>query len=429
MAGLLPQKHLYLVWGQRKQDDITRLSREWEARVAEDGRVFFVNHEEKRTQWEYPITKHRYKVPPGLPYGWQKFKDDEDVLVFADHINQLCTPVHPRLITNAVYDFPTLYGIKSYPSLKKGFPPLVKASEVLKEVDLGHKVAIVTGANSGLGFQTALSLAKRGAHVILACRNSLRAEEAVRRIRAKEDDAKVEAMQLDLASLWSVKTFANEFIRKGLPLHILICNAGVFGGPFTLTEDGLEHHFAVNHLGHFYLCKLLLEVLRTSKPSRIVVLSSESHWFPSYSSSQLQLQALQHPSRDSYSAITSYGASKLCNLLFMLEFHQRYSDAGISCTAVHPGNLLPTNLVKNAGCLYRVGFTLARPFTSSVEQATATIVYCAAHPNLENISGLYMYECFPALPSSEAQDCGTAVALWELSEQIIADKTAAFSET
>ena len=93
-----------------------------------------------------------------------------------------------------------------------------------------------------------------------------------------QDDAKVEAMQLDLASLWSVKTFANEFIRKGLPLHILICNAGVFGGPFMLTEDGLEHHFAVNHLGHFYLCKLLLGVLRTSKPSRIVVLSSESHW-------------------------------------------------------------------------------------------------------------------------------------------------------
>lgn len=86
-------------------------------------------------------------------------------------------------------------------------------------------------------------------------------------------------MHLDLSSLRSVKSFTEEFINRGLPLHILVCNAGVFGGPFTLTVDGLEKHFAVNHLGHFYLVTLLVEVLRSSKPSRVVMVTSESHWY------------------------------------------------------------------------------------------------------------------------------------------------------
>ncbi len=91
--------------------------------------------------------------------------------------------------------------------------------------------------------------------------------------------AKVEAMQLDLSSLRGVKAFADEFISKGLPLHILVLNAGVFGGPFTLTMDGMERHFAVNHLGHFYLATLLADVMKSSKPARVVVVSSESHWY------------------------------------------------------------------------------------------------------------------------------------------------------
>ena len=90
--------------------------------------------------------------------------------------------------------------------------------------------------------------------------------------------AKVEAMQLDLSSLRSVRSFAEEFTSKALPLHILVLNAGVFGGPFTLTVDGLERHFAVNHIGHFYLAKLLVDVMKNSKPSRVVIVSSESHW-------------------------------------------------------------------------------------------------------------------------------------------------------
>ena len=91
--------------------------------------------------------------------------------------------------------------------------------------------------------------------------------------------ARVDTMQLDLSSLRSVKFFADEFLNRGLPLHILVCNAGMFGGPFSLTVDGMEKHFAVNHLGHFYLAKLLVDVMIASKPARVVVVTSESHWY------------------------------------------------------------------------------------------------------------------------------------------------------
>ena len=156
------------------------------------------------------------------------------------------------------------------------------------------------------GFQTSLELAMCGAHVILACRDSAKGSRAAERILERkvgelfcyreegmrdlakscmisstlcwQPTAKVEVMQLDLSLLASVRNFAEAFIRRGLPLHILILNAGVYGGPFTLTSDGVERHFAINHLGHFYLTKLLFEVLKNSRPVRIVVVSSESHW-------------------------------------------------------------------------------------------------------------------------------------------------------
>lgn len=123
----------------------------------------------------------------------------------------------------------------------------------------------------------------------------------------------------------------------------------------------------------------LWDSLRVSIPSL--------YRYPSYTSSKLHLGVLQHPTRESYSAVTAYGASKLCNLLFMLEFHRRYGDSGISCTAVHPGNLLPTNLSKNAGCMYKTAFTILRPLTRSVVRIiftnlTAYLHVMSRHPGI-----------------------------------------------
>ncbi|NXW96606.1 WWOX oxidoreductase, partial [Larus smithsonianus] len=178
--------------------------------------------------------------------------------------------------------------------------------------------------------------------------------------------AKVEAMTLDLASLQSVQHFAEAFKSKNVPLHILICNAAVFGAPWRLTEDGLESTFQVNHLGHFYLVQLLEDVLRRSSPARVVVVSSESHRFTEIKDSSGKLDfSLLSPSKKEYWAMLAYNRSKLCNILFSNELNRRLSPHGVTSNSVHPGNMMYSSIHRN-WWVYTLLFTLARPFTKSM---------------------------------------------------------------
>ncbi|KAF4788786.1 WW domain-containing oxidoreductase-like protein [Turdus rufiventris] len=178
--------------------------------------------------------------------------------------------------------------------------------------------------------------------------------------------AKVEAMTLDLASLQSVQHFAEAFKSKNLPLHILICNAAVFGVPWSLTEDGLESTFQVNHLGHFYLVQLLEDVLLQSSPARVVVVSSESHRFTEINDSSGKLDfSLLSPSKKEYWAMLAYNRSKLCNILFSNELNRRLSPHGVTSNAVHPGNMIYSSIHRH-WWVYSLLFTLARPFTKSM---------------------------------------------------------------
>ncbi|XP_031420101.2 WW domain-containing oxidoreductase [Clupea harengus] len=178
--------------------------------------------------------------------------------------------------------------------------------------------------------------------------------------------ARVEAMLLDLASLRSVREFAEEFKAKKLPLHILVCNAAVFGQSWRLTEDGLESTFQVCHLGHFYLLQLLQDTLKRSAPARVVVVSSESHRFTELldSSGKLDL-GLISPAQKEYWSMLAYNRAKLCNLLFSAELHRRLSPHGVTCNAVHPGNMMYTS-IHRGWWLMTLLFTLARPFTKSM---------------------------------------------------------------
>jgi WW domain-containing oxidoreductase len=383
-----------------------------------------ISHESKTTCWDSPLNNKRYRVDRGLPYGWQKYKNEEGAAYYVDHLNQFSCLVDPRLLTDNVFELPSVYHIKKTNTMTTRFRPLSRGTSVMAGVDLSRRVAIVTGANSGLGFVTALRLAEKGAHVILACRHMTRASTALAKIQNLVPDAKAEVMELDLASLHSVREFAVSFQKRHLPLHILVLNAAVFGMPFTRTVDGIETHFAVNHLAHFHLANLLADNLRDSAPSRVVVLASESHWYTTTDPTvPLHISTLPRPPKHTYTPVTAYGASKLCNLLFAFEFHRRFSADGVCCHAVHPGNLLATNLTWNAGILYRVSVLLARPFTKSLEQAAATILYCAAHPSLERVSGLYWYECQPVEPSPDALDPELADGLWGFSHQLIHERT------
>ncbi|XP_007471758.1 PREDICTED: WW domain-containing oxidoreductase-like [Lipotes vexillifer] len=178
--------------------------------------------------------------------------------------------------------------------------------------------------------------------------------------------AKVEAMALDLALLHSVQHFAQAFKAKNVSLHVLVCNAAVFALPWSLTKDGLETTFQVNHLGHFCLVQLLQDVLCRSAPARVVVVSSESHRFTDIndSSGKLDFSRLS-PSKNDYWATLAYNRSKLCNILFSSELHRRLSPRGVTSNAVHPGNMMYSSLHRG-WWVYTLLFTLARPFTKSM---------------------------------------------------------------
>ncbi|XP_044787060.2 WW domain-containing oxidoreductase isoform X4 [Bubalus bubalis] len=336
----------------------------WEQRTTKDGWVYYANHTEEKTQWEHPKTGKRRRIAGDLPYGWEQETDENGQVFFVDHINKRTTYLDPRLAFT-VDDNPTK------PTTRQRYDGSTTAMEILQGRDLSGKVVVVTGANSGIGFETAKSFALHGAHVILACRNMTRANEAVSRILGEWHKAKVEAMTLDLALLRSVQHFAQAFKAKNVSLHVLVCNAAVFGLPWTLTKDGLETTFQVNHLGHFYLVQLLQDVLCRSAPARVVVVSSESHRFTDIndSSGKLDFSRLS-PSKNDYWAMLAYNRSKLCNILFSNELHRRLSPRGVTSNAVHPGNMMYSSLHRGWWA-YTLLFTLARPFTKSMKDTMA----------------------------------------------------------
>ncbi|XP_013796615.2 WW domain-containing oxidoreductase isoform X2 [Apteryx mantelli] len=319
------------------------------------------SHLEEKTQWEHPKSGRRKRVAGDLPYGWEQETDESGQVYFVDHINKRTTYLDPRLAFT-VEDNPVK------PTTRQKYDGNSTAMEILQGRDLSGKVVIITGANSGIGFETAKSFALHGAYVILACRNMSRGNDAVQRILMEWHKAKVEAMTLDLASLHSVQHFAEAFKSKNVPLHILICNAAIFGAPWCLTEDDLESTFQVNHLGHFYLVQLLEDVLRHSSPARVVVVSSESHRFTEIKDSSGKLDfSLLSPPKKEYWAMLAYNRSKLCNILFSNELNRRLSPHGVTSNAVHPGNMMYSSIHRN-WWVYTLLFTLARPFTKSMRQ-------------------------------------------------------------
>ncbi|XP_026569914.1 WW domain-containing oxidoreductase isoform X2 [Pseudonaja textilis] len=333
----------------------------WEERTTKDGWVYYANHLEERTQWDHPKSGKRKRVAGDLPYGWEQETDENGQVYFVDHINKRTTYLDPRMAFT-VEDNP----MKT--NMKQKYDGNTTAMEVLEGRDLSGKVIIITGANAGIGFETAKSFALHGAHVILACRNTLRADEAVRQILKEWHKAKVEAMTLDLESLQSVWEFAETFKSKNLALHVLVCNAAVLGLPWQLTEDGLERTFQVNHLGHFYLIQLLKDVLCRSAPARIVIVSSESHRFTDIKENSGKLDFnLLSPSKKDYWAMLAYNRSKLCNILLSNELNRRLSPHGVTSNALHPGNMIYSSIHHN-WWLYTLLFTLARPFTKSLER-------------------------------------------------------------
>ncbi len=241
--------------------------------------------------------------------------------------------------------------------------------------DLAGRTAVVTGANTGLGLETAAELAAHGAHVVLAVRNTDKGQAALATIRSRHPNATVAMQALDLSDLSSIRTAATELLAANERLDLLINNAGVMYTPESTTADGFEMQMGTNHLGHFALTGLLLARLLDTPGSRVVTVSSVGHKFRS------AIDVDHLATTDNYDRVAAYGRSKLANLLFTYELQRRLStaDAGTVALAAHPG-LSDTELARNSPKIVQWGSILFRPLTQSAAKGALPTLRAAVDP-------------------------------------------------
>ena len=257
---------------------------------------------------------------------------------------------------------------------------------------LSGKVALVTGANTGIGRVTATELAKRGAHVVLACRTEAKAAPVVSEIEQAGGSA--EFLELDLASLANVRAAAEKFLASGQGLDLLINNAGL-AGLGGLTKDGFEIAFGVNHLGHFLLTELLLEKLKASTSARIVNVASKAH----YKATGIDFGALKSP-KTATTGLHEYEVSKLANVLHAKELAKRLEGSGVTTYSLHPG-VVASDVWRQVPWPFR---TMIKWFMITNEEGAATTLHCATSPDVASHSGRYYDKCKEKKPSALYDD-------------------------
>ena len=282
------------------------------------------------------------------------------------------------------------------------------------------RTCLVTGASGGIGKETAVGLAKLGATVVMVSRDSERGKAALSDVRRRSGGSNnVHLMLADLASLQAVRSLAAEFRERHQQLHVLVNNAGAYNAKRLLSEDGHELTFAANHLAHFLLTNLLLDLLKTSAPSRIVNVSSRSHLGATIDFDDLQQES-------GYRGMAVYGQSKLANVLFTRELARRLEGTGVTANSLHPG-LVKTGFGSNnggaIGAIFRmfqarVFQIVPTPFILTPEQGAETSVYLASSPDVEGVTGKYFVKKEPVPSSESSSDPALAARLWQVSEEL-----------
>jgi WW domain-containing oxidoreductase len=286
------------------------------------------------------------------------------------------------------------------------------ADEVLKDRDLTGKVMLVTGADSGIGFETARALAAKGARVYLGALRTDTGEAAAAKIRDAHPSADVRVVAFDLGDLAAVRAAAAAFPEPAL--HAVICNAGVYGGPYALTKDGFERTLGVCYVGHAALVLALEARLVAGAPARVVMVSSDNHRWPT----TLELDAIPTP-KDRYTELRAYGQAKLCCVIFARALDARWRARGVRAYSLHPGDLVSTGIDKDSGFLKAVMW-LARPLAPTTNQAAATSVFVATAPELADRGGSYFADVREKAPAAAALDPANESALWSLTERWLA---------
>jgi len=273
------------------------------------------------------------------------------------------------------------------------------------------KICVITGATSGIGLTTARALAALGVRLVLVGRDRARGEAALADLRARAPRLQAEIHYADLSRLDEMRRLGAE-LSAALPrIDILINNAGALFQRRSVTADGMERTFALNHMAYFVLTEALRDRLVASAPARIVNVASEAH-----RSAKLDFDDLQF--ERNYRGLTAYSRSKLCNILFTRELARRLAGTGVTANCLHPG-FVATRFGDENGGLFRVGLALAkRLFAISPAQGALTSVHLATSPAVEGITGKYFDKCAPATPSPAAEDGAAARLLWQHSARL-----------
>ncbi len=278
------------------------------------------------------------------------------------------------------------------------------------------KVVVITGANVGIGLETAVALAEQGATTVLACRNLGKAETAADEVRSRSQSSDVHVVALDLADLESVKSCAETLLDRWGSLDVLVNNAGGIWSERHTTAQGFEQTFGVNHLGPFYLTNLLLDRLVSSAPARVVNLSSVGHHaaVTGMNWDDLQLER-------GYTAMGAYSQSKLANILFTRALASRYEADELTANAVHPGPVrsgfgMDGDMTGLMGQMNK----LVRPFEISPAAGARTSIYLASSPNVAGKTGGYWARRRPGIMSLAARNDQAAAKLWDVSEELLA---------
>jgi NAD(P)-dependent dehydrogenase (short-subunit alcohol dehydrogenase family) len=266
------------------------------------------------------------------------------------------------------------------------------------------KTVLVTGGTSGIGRITARELARMGARVVVVGRDAGRLE-AVRR------DFGVETIQANLELISEARRAAAEFGQRFRSLHVLVNNAAALFGSRSVTAEGLERTFALNHMGYFALTTALLDKLRASAPARVVSVSSEASRAGRVDFANLQMQGR-------YLGVRQYCNTKLMNLLFAFELSRRLAGSGVTSNALHPGAIASGFGMQGAGW-YGMLTRLARPFLISEEKGARTQIWAASEPSLEGVTGKYLVRSREGRPPAASLDEGAARRLWEESEALV----------
>lgn len=270
------------------------------------------------------------------------------------------------------------------------------------------KVCVVTGATAGIGRESALALARMGATVVIVARDAAKSARTVDEIEAAVANAKVDVVLADFASLAAVRVAAAEIGRRYGAVHVLVNNAGLANRLRTLSADGYELTFAVNHLAPFLLTRELMPLLRAGTPSRIVTVASaaEAH-------GPIDFEDLQSEKR--YRGFPVYGKTKLANVMFTYELAARLAGSEVTANCLHPG-AVATNLLRKLPWLL---YAVISPFLLTPEQGAATPVYLASSPQVEGVSGGYYVKCRAARSSPRSYDASAGRRLWEVSEGMV----------